>query len=192
LREITGLNPGDRPEDWQALLSRDDQGKDLLPEVQGTRLGDELVTTPPGGKTVLPAKVQEEQGQDKLSTLTGDLIHLQGSAREQARQALVDRLRRVPTADLRNLLQDDQAEVRRAAALVCAAREDQVLIPVLIPLLEDPDSEVADAAHEALKKLAGQDFGPAPGASLTERQSAVADWNAWWKKQAGQPLSPEK
>jgi hypothetical protein len=42
---------------------------------------------------------------------------------------------------------------------------------------------VAEAAHQALKELSGQDFGPKVNASREERVEASRQWTEWWNKQ---------
>ena len=80
-------------------------------------------------------------------------------------------------------LEDEDAEIRRAAALACAMKDCQDHIPGLIRLLGDRDVLVAQAAHAALRELSGQDLGPRAGADGTERDRAIAAWRAWWKGQ---------
>ena len=84
---------------------------------------------------------------------------------------------------LREKLQDESLEIRRAAALACAMKEDKEFIPDLIALLEDPQRSVSFAAHAALKELSGKDFGPAPNAGPRDRIGASARWKEWWKSQ---------
>jgi HEAT repeat protein len=86
-------------------------------------------------------------------------------------------------ATLRDMLREDDAEVRRAAALACARKEAREHIADLLPLLEDEEPMVARAAHAALKTLSGEDFGPRRDAGRAERSLAVAAWIAWWAKE---------
>jgi ribosome-binding factor A len=80
---------------------------------------------------------------------------------------------------------DADAEVRRAAALACAMREEKQHVARLIELLDDPEPPVARAAYAALKSLTGRDFGPAADASRAEVKKAAAAWKAWWAKNGG-------
>ena len=87
------------------------------------------------------------------------------------------------TADtLRDKLTEEDLEIRRAAALACAMKEDKEFVPDLIKLLEDPEPPVAKSAHAALKYLTRQDFGPDADASRAERSKAIERWKAWWSK----------
>jgi hypothetical protein len=114
--------------------------------------------------------------------LADALHHLHGSARTQAQSALEERLSRTKPAALRVWLQDEDAELRRAAALACAGKQDESLVSDLIERLTDADARVAKAAHLSLRTLTEKDFGPGPGASAKERADAAAKWKAWWAK----------
>jgi HEAT repeat protein len=72
---------------------------------------------------------------------------------------------------------------RRAAAAACGQKKAREAVGELIPLLEDPEAPVQQAAHQALRQITGQDFGPEPDASREERRAAVQAWRDWWKKQ---------
>jgi HEAT repeat protein len=86
------------------------------------------------------------------------------------------------TATLQEKFSDQNAEVRRAAALACTIKEDRTLIPSLIGLLNDSEPRVGRAAHAALKALTSQDFGPADNAARQEKIKSVAKWRDWWEQ----------
>jgi HEAT repeat protein len=86
---------------------------------------------------------------------------------------------------LSDKLQDDDLEVRRAAALACAMRDERAHVPRLIELLQDPEAAVARAAHAALKSLTNQDLGPGADAGQADVARAVAAWKDWWAKNGG-------
>jgi HEAT repeat protein len=88
-------------------------------------------------------------------------------------------------ATLRDRLRDDDAEMRRAAALAVAMKEDTTQVPRLIELLDDAEMPVSRAAYAALKSLSGKDFGPQKDASQAERATAIAAWKTWWKEKGG-------
>ena len=71
---------------------------------------------------------------------------------------------------------------RVAAARACAVKGSKSLVPQVIPLLRDPRGGVIEAAHQALKELSGQDFGPKANASREERIQAAQQWTDWWNK----------
>jgi HEAT repeat protein len=110
---------------------------------------------------------------------------LSGKVQVRARGALVERMARMTARTLRDKFEDEDAEVRRAAALACAMKEQKEHVPRLIELLEDPEPPVARAAYAALKSLTGQDFGPAADASRADVKKSAAAWKAWWAKNAG-------
>ena len=77
-------------------------------------------------------------------------------------------------------LEDEDAEVRRAAALGLAMKESTAHVRGLIGLLLDPEPSVQRAAHAALCSLSGQDFGPRVNATEAEKLEAAARWRKWW------------
>ncbi len=87
-----------------------------------------------------------------------------------------------PTA-LKVLLKHDSPVVRAAAARTVGSKRlrygDE-----LIALLTDDDRSVQQAAHAALVQIAGgRDFGPRPGASFGDRNTAAQKWRQWWQSQ---------
>jgi hypothetical protein len=84
---------------------------------------------------------------------------------------------------VRTNITDDRAEVRKSAVRVVANR-----IPTLgrdlVPLLADEKSEVRQAAHAALVKLAkGEDFGPSsPDGDESVRREAQRRWRDWFDR----------
>ena len=99
---------------------------------------------------------------------------------------LAERMSRMTSATLSDRLRDDDSEMRRAAALAVAMKEDTLHIPRLIELLDDSDMHVSRAAYAALKSLSGKDFGPrSKDASRAERAEAAAAWKSWWKEKGG-------
>src|SRR5262249_1027831 len=100
----------------------------------------------------------------------------------KARDALANRFTRMTAATLRQELKDDDPEIRRAAVLACAMKDDKSHIPDLILMLQDSEPFVDKAAHAALKSLSGKDFGPKTGASAQDVAKAVESWKGWWDK----------
>jgi hypothetical protein len=137
-----------------------------------------------GERQAILIKLRDGKGADFTQALADAITQLPPGERVTARDALAVRLSRMSAATLRDKLKDAGVEVRRAAALACAMREDRAHVPDLIPLLKDADTHVARAAHVALKELAGRDFGPAADASRSQVEEAIANWKAWWEKEA--------
>jgi hypothetical protein len=127
----------------------------------------------------------QAKGNEYTEALAKVIPKLQGENRKKARQTLADRFARMTSDTLREMLGDPDPEIRRAASIACAMKEDKASIPELIHLLEDTESTVNRAAYAALKSLSGQDFGPAKNADTNEVGKAVTAWKAWWKENGG-------
>jgi HEAT repeat protein len=130
-------------------------------------------------------RLKEAKGVVNTEALATAIPQLSGAMKTRAREALAERLARMTAATLRDKLQDEAAEIRRAAALACAVKADKQFVPDLIPLLEDQQGSVVRAAHAALKDLTGQDLGPTGDANAAARTRAASAWKEWWKKQGG-------
>jgi hypothetical protein len=152
------------------------------PEEDRKGLADALVNAEGAKRKSLLDAYQKGKGSHFSFALAAAIPRLEGQARAQAREALADRLTRMTASTLRNYLQDDAPELRSAAALACAAKEDKSLMPELIALLIDQDKRVPRAALASLKALTGQDLGPSPDATPEERIAAVERWRDWWKR----------
>jgi HEAT repeat protein len=134
------------------------------------------------------ARLRDTKGVEHTDALVLAIPKLEGSARHAARQALAQRLTRMTAATLRTMLQDDDAEVRRAAAVACGRKKAAEHVPDLLPLLDDPEVEVVQTARAALRALSGEDFGPDEDAEPAVKARAVTAWREWWRKQP----APEK
>jgi hypothetical protein len=146
------------------------------------RLGDELVQAPAGRQDAALAKLRDSKGAEYTDALAYAVHRLNGPAKTKARDALADRLTRMSAKTLTAKMHEDDFEVRRAAALAVAMKEDRTNVPGLIQLLQDAEPPVAHAAHAALKALSNQDFGPGPEASRADVNQAVAAWKNWFSK----------
>jgi HEAT repeat protein len=182
LQELTGKDFGPSLEAWKQVASPAGQTSDEAAQAEATRLGQELVNAPTGRRGPLLEKLRDNKGRPYSEALAQAIPKLQTDARAKARDALVERLTRMTAATLRDQLQDEDAEIRRAAALACAAKESRAHVRDIIPLLEDPDESVSRAAYAALRTLTLQDFGPRPQASAQEKGAAAAAWKRWWEK----------
>jgi len=147
-----------------------------------TKLVEELLQAGPGQQEKTVEKFRDARGVVYTEALAAAIPKLEKSIRGKAREALADRLTRMSSATLQEKLQDDNPEVRCAAAIACAQKEDKTHVPRLIELLEDEQPVVRRGALAALKNLSGKDFGPEAEASREERAKAIADWKAWWSK----------
>jgi HEAT repeat protein len=152
---------------------------------EATRLSGALVGAPAARQGALLENLRDGKGVEYTEALAAAIPKLTGAARGKARAALAERLARMKAATLAKYFQDEDAEIRRAAALACAMKDGQDQVPGLIRLLSDREPLVEQAAQAALKELTGQDFGPAAGASRADRARAIAAWQVWWNKQRG-------
>jgi HEAT repeat protein len=75
---------------------------------------------------------------------------------------------------------DDPVETRCAAARAVAAIGDQSSLPALIDNLDDPNTSVASAVHEALVQISRTDVG-------TTKEA----WRQWWDSQPHAPAKAE-
>jgi hypothetical protein len=140
-------------------------------DAEAVRLGAALVKASGPPQERLLDQLKRGKGTAYTEALAGAIGHLHGAVKHKARDALAERLARMTEPTLRNKLRDRAPEVRRAAALAAAMKEDKRLVPDLITLLGDQEATVARAAHAALKEMTRQDLGP------------PAAWKEWWAKQ---------
>jgi hypothetical protein len=152
-------------------------------DASAARLSAALVFAEPARQAEKLAQYRDAKGIVYTEALANALPQLEGATQKSAREFLADRLTRMTAATLKSRLDDPRPELRRAAALAWAMKDDRAAIPELIALLEDPEDQVVRAARAGLKSLTEKDFGPAPGATAAERARAVADWKVWWDKQ---------
>jgi hypothetical protein len=152
-------------------------------EAKAARWGKQLAA---GGDKMEAALSELEKGKGAAYTdaLARAIPQLEGDALKKAREVLADRLSRMSAKTLEVKLDDDDPEVRRAAALAVTTKDEAKAFTFkLIEMLSDKEATVAHAAHAALKELTKEDFGPAKGATREERAKAILAWKAWWAKQ---------
>jgi hypothetical protein len=152
-------------------------------DAEAARLSASFVFAPLDRQPQQLARYREEKGIIYTEAIADALPQLEGEILRKSREALAERLSRMTAATLRYRLTDSRAEVRRAAAIAWAMKDDRAAIPELMPLLGDPDDFVVRGVRAALKSLTGQDFGPAPGATSAERTAAITAWKSWWQRQ---------
>jgi hypothetical protein len=152
---------------------------------EADRLARDLPTAPPERQEKIIADLRDGKGGEYTDALARVIPQVTGAAQKKTRDALAERLAHMNAATVRTKLKDDNAEVRRAAALACAMKYDKSFIPELIAALDDKDTWVIRSAAVALRTLTGQDFGPAATATADERAKAVTAWKGWWKHQNG-------
>jgi hypothetical protein len=126
--------------------------------------------------------VRDAKGADNTRALLLVIAKADSPQKQQARDALAERLTRMTADTLRAMLKSDEVELRRAAVLACAMKDDKAHVPDLIDRLLDDEEAVVRAARAGLKSLTAQDFGPAPGADRDARIISAAAWRTWWTR----------
>jgi hypothetical protein len=154
-------------------------------ETDSSRLARGLIEASSANRDSTLTELRDGKGSAYTEALASAIPQLNGDVKRKAREALADRLTRMKADTLANYLQDEDAEIRRAAALAAAMKEIRTLTPRLIEMLADPEPVVGRAAHAALKALSGKDFGPAANAERADVDKAVAAWKEWWSKEGG-------
>jgi HEAT repeat protein len=61
--------------------------------------------------------------------------------------------------------------------------ESKEVIPALIAMLKDPEVQVRQVAHFALRNLTGQPVTLSATAPVAESMHVAEQWRAWWQKQ---------
>ena len=104
--------------------------------------------------------------------LRGEMIRALGFFRDpRSNQALFERLHSHVVSDRVN------------AILGLRNLESREVIPALIAMLNDPEAQVRQVAHFALRTLTGQPFQLSSTATVKETARVSAKWRAWWQKQ---------
>jgi HEAT repeat protein len=98
-------------------------------------------------------KLRDAKGVAYTEALAQAIPQLAEAYQPKARAALVERMKRMSRATLRDKLADENREIRLAAASVAGSKEESALIPELTALLDDAEPAVAEAAQAALKGL---------------------------------------
>jgi hypothetical protein len=150
---------------------------------EGIKLAVQLLKSPDADWGKLLKAAKEAKGSTNTRALVAVATNTIGDRKAQAREALAERLCRMTSATLRGMLQAEQPELRRAAALACAMKDDKQHIPDLIEVLTDPDDGVTRAAKAGLKSLTGKDFGPPADASAGQKALAASSWREWYGKE---------
>jgi hypothetical protein len=164
---------------------RDTNAEEMELERETSRLSAALINADRARQSELLEQYESSKGVVYTQALAAAIPKLSGPVQSKAREVLAQRLSRMTADTLRARMKDEDAEIRRAAALACATKEDRAQVPDLISLLKDAQPGVVRAAHAALKSLTGKDLGPPAGAGQTERAAAAARWKSWWELQKG-------
>jgi hypothetical protein len=123
---------------------------------------------------------KENKGVQYTAALVLAANRLERDKKKQVRDALVERLYRMTPETLRAMSKANEPELRRAACLAGAMRDDKTHIPDLIARITDVDDGVVRAARAGLKSLTGEDFGPDANATDEAKQQAAVRWKFWY------------
>jgi dienelactone hydrolase len=138
---------------------------------ESDKLAQALIKATPAKQAQLIDEYKEAKGVDYTVALGKAIPKLAVGMKDKARLAIVERLETKTIKTIVQYLEDEDRELRLAAATAAGRKgKDEIAPDHLIKLLKDRDSEVASAAHEALKTLSGKSFAKEPAA-----------WEAWWK-----------
>lgn len=159
----------------------------ILPGVGGSEaavLAGELLRASEKDWPEVLKKLRDSKGPVHTKALAAAVNRLDGERRGRARAALAERLTRMTASTLRALVKEEEdPELRRAAVLAMAMKDDRDHVPDLVAAILDEEEVVVRAARAGLKSLTGKDFGPAVNATLGEKKLAVSAWNEWLGKQ---------
>jgi hypothetical protein len=171
----TTTKPKD-PKDPPAVTPADEAGK----------LADAVVAATGAERDALIAKYRDTSGVDYTTALSRAAAKLTGDAQAAVRDALAQRLTRMKATTLVDCMRYPDRELRRGAALACAAKGKAGLPGLadeLIRLLGDDEPMVVQAARASLKAMSEKDFGPEAGADAGDRGKALLAWREWWTTQ---------
>jgi hypothetical protein len=166
LRELTGKDAGNRYADWLKLYP--DAGE----EAEAARLASDLSEARGNRRDQLLSRYRDEKGVVFTLALAGTIHAFEGEFQGRARSALAERLTRMTSATLRERLREEDPELRRAAVVASGRKGDAELVPDVIALLDDKDSDVAESAESTLRELTGKSF------------TSSAELRAWFRSQS--------
>jgi hypothetical protein len=172
LRELTGKDAGPTTEAWVQLFPNAET------DVEAARLSRQLLKLDGTEREILLAKCRDGKGIVYTQALACAISSLRGVMKEHVRGVLTERLTRMSAKTLRDKLQDEDPEIRRAAVLACARKDKEQAVPDLIALLDNPEPVTARLAEEGLTSITG------------EHLKYPAAWKDWWKKH-GEQVPPK-
>ena len=118
-----------------------------------------LVEAPDYRKDAIIKQLKEGKGVVYSQALAQAIPQLAARYQDKARSALVERMKRMTAATLRNKLMEEDRETRYAAAVACGCKEDKTLVQDLSNLLDDSEPVIAQAAQASIKSLGGTSGG---------------------------------
>ncbi|MFT3882249.1 MAG: hypothetical protein QM703_21685 [Gemmatales bacterium] len=159
-------NLGDAP---KIDKNKKTEAKQVDTKEKAKALADKLLNALPNQQGAILDELTEGKGFDYSEALADVITKLSTNAsKEAAREALANRMRRLTAKTLGDYMQDNDRELRLAAAVAVRLKNDPSAAVTLIPLLADQDIGVSTAALDSLKAISGQDFG-----------KSVERWSRW-------------
>jgi HEAT repeat protein len=152
---------------------------DSSKEGKADELSDRLVKAEGQRQKKVLKEYVATSGVEYTQAIAHAIPRLSGDARKEAREGLADRLSDRKDTTLLRYLEDDDPEIRRAAALALGMRDSKETVAVVAKLLLDPDPSVVRATCASLRSLTGEDYGPPPNATEEEKQDALKKYQAW-------------
>lgn len=151
-------------------------------DTESGKLAAALRQATPDRRRKLTAQYRDSKGVKYTEALAQAIAGETGKEQIKLREILKERMKRMTEETLGRYLEDEDAEIRRAAALGLAMKNSKTHFDTLIGLLLDPQPFVERAAHAALRSLSGRDFGPKVNATEDEKKVAVQRWRKWWEE----------
>jgi hypothetical protein len=166
LRELTGRDAGVTYADWARQMPDADD------DARAGKLCKELCQAKGDRRASLLARYRDEKGLTYTLALASAAANVEGKFQGEVRDALVERFTRMTAKTLQERLADEDAELRRAAAVACGRKGDPVVVSALIDRVDDKNQAVASAAKSSLRELTGKSFPGSP------------EWRSWWRDNA--------
>ena len=179
-RALEGLARLGTPEAWEAVLkiARGGDSTDPAASPEASAKQDALrafailLLAERGNRADLGSLLAMLPGAP--DSLRGEIIRALGFFRDaRANKELFERLHSPATHDRVN------------AVLGLRNLEDKSAIPALIAMMNDPEGQVRQVAHFALRNLTGQRIELSSTATAQESLRVASSWRSWWQKQDG-------
>jgi hypothetical protein len=172
---------GYRPAEQERVLSTAPR-KITVEGSNPERLALALIQDDAEGRKQALALCRDGKGGWYTEALALAIARQSGEERQQLRDALAMRMARMTDKTLGEYLEDENAEIRRAAVIGLTMRESTTHMDQMIEMLRDPQPTVSRAAYAALCRLSGQDFGPALQSTEADKIMAALRWRKWWEE----------
>jgi hypothetical protein len=156
-----------------------------LSKMSLTDLASTAATAKPDRAKQAVLEIAMRTGDDALTSLATILTTVSDpDVKQTARDSLAKALANLKADGLAKKLKDKLPEMRATAARVAGDKKYR-LGGELIALLDDENTDVRDAAHQSLVRLAGgkTDYGPEATSDQAGRAEAIKKWQTWWAGQ---------